>query len=176
MTTSDWGSKTAIPGNLKPQNAIKNKNCSWPEKCVFNNIHSAKSYLICFNNLTKSFQWYFLDHWHFLHLGLCLDLDQTKRVTCYIGMLKRVKSALNQFWLKNIYKFKVFDPFTELFITLCIAVNVIFMAMDHYNTEYDGMWVIIGKKTIMFYTIADKRTKCLINLDFHKSMEILFRC
>lgn len=38
---------------------------------------------------------------------------------------------------------QVFDPFTELFITLCIAVNVIFMAMDHYNLEYDGMWVKI---------------------------------
>ncbi len=34
---------------------------------------------------------------------------------------------------------QVFDPFTELFITLCIAVNVIFMAMDHYNLEYEGM-------------------------------------
>ena len=33
----------------------------------------------------------------------------------------------------------VFDPFTELFITLCIAVNVLFMAMDHYLLEYDGM-------------------------------------
>ena len=33
----------------------------------------------------------------------------------------------------------VFDPFTELFITLCIAVNVIFMSLDHYSIEYDGM-------------------------------------
>ena len=33
----------------------------------------------------------------------------------------------------------VFDPFTELFITLCIVVNVIFMGADHYDVEYDGM-------------------------------------
>ena len=33
----------------------------------------------------------------------------------------------------------VFDPFTELFITLCIAVNVVFMALDRYSVEYDGM-------------------------------------
>ncbi len=33
----------------------------------------------------------------------------------------------------------VFDPFTELFITLCIVVNVIFMALDHYFLEYNGM-------------------------------------
>jgi hypothetical protein len=32
----------------------------------------------------------------------------------------------------------VFDPFTELFITLCIVVNVIFMALDHYFLEYDS--------------------------------------
>ena len=31
----------------------------------------------------------------------------------------------------------VFDPFTELTITLCIVVNVIFMALDQYNEEYD---------------------------------------
>ena len=35
----------------------------------------------------------------------------------------------------------VFDPFTELFITLCIVVNVLFMSADHYDVEYDGMWV-----------------------------------
>ena len=33
----------------------------------------------------------------------------------------------------------VFDPFTELFITLCIVVNVLFMSADHYDVEYDGM-------------------------------------
>ena len=36
----------------------------------------------------------------------------------------------------------VFDPFTELFITLCIVVNVLFMSADHYDVEYDGMWVL----------------------------------
>ena len=33
----------------------------------------------------------------------------------------------------------VFDPFVELFITLCIAVNVVFMSLDQYNVNYDGM-------------------------------------
>ncbi|XP_054160598.1 sodium channel protein para-like isoform X3 [Oppia nitens] len=31
----------------------------------------------------------------------------------------------------------VFDPFMELFITLCIVVNTLFMAMDHYNMDKD---------------------------------------
>ena len=42
-------------------------------------------------------------------------------------------------WLKvsEVLAFIVFDAFTELVITLCIAVNVIFMALDQYNIEYD---------------------------------------
>ena len=42
-------------------------------------------------------------------------------------------------WLKisSIFAYLVFDPFTELVITLCIVVNVIFMAMDHYDITYD---------------------------------------
>ena len=31
----------------------------------------------------------------------------------------------------------VFDPFMELFITLCIVVNTLFMAMDHHNMDPD---------------------------------------
>ena len=33
----------------------------------------------------------------------------------------------------------MFDPFTELFITLCILVNVIFMALDQYDIQYDKL-------------------------------------
>ena len=44
-------------------------------------------------------------------------------------------------WIKiaKLFSWFVFDPFTELFITLCIAVNVVFMSLDHYSIEYDGM-------------------------------------
>lgn len=31
----------------------------------------------------------------------------------------------------------VFDPFVELFITLCIVVNTLFMALDHHNMNKD---------------------------------------
>ena len=69
--------------------------------------------------------------------------------------LKRMKEAVKQqivevlkilciwdcanIWLKisEVLAFLVFDPFTELIITLCIVVNVIFMALDHYTIEYD---------------------------------------
>lgn len=38
-------------------------------------------------------------------------------------------------WKKfaELVELLVFDPFVELFITLCIVVNTLFMAMDHYG-------------------------------------------
>ena len=44
-------------------------------------------------------------------------------------------------WIKTseLCAYIVFDPFTELFITLCIVVNVVFMGADHYNVDYDDI-------------------------------------
>eukprot|EP00094_Tigriopus_californicus_P000958 TCALIF_00927-PA protein Name:"Similar to para Sodium channel protein para (Drosophila melanogaster)" AED:0.11 eAED:0.11 QI:164/0.70/0.5/1/1/1/18/32/1532 len=41
-------------------------------------------------------------------------------------------------WIKmsEILAIIVFDPFMELFIILCIVVNVLFMTLDHYNIDY----------------------------------------
>lgn len=38
-------------------------------------------------------------------------------------------------WLKiqHVLELIVFDAFVDLFITLCIAVNTLFMAMDHHD-------------------------------------------
>lgn len=40
-------------------------------------------------------------------------------------------------WLKfqSWISFIVFDPFVELFITLCIVVNTLFMALDHHDMD-----------------------------------------
>ena len=35
--------------------------------------------------------------------------------------------------LQELIGILVFDAFVELFITLCIVVNTLFMALDHYN-------------------------------------------
>lgn len=42
-------------------------------------------------------------------------------------------------WLKfqEGVSWLVFDPFTELFITLCIVVNTLFMALDHHDMDKD---------------------------------------
>lgn len=42
-------------------------------------------------------------------------------------------------WLKfqEWVAFIVFDPFVELFITLCIVVNTLFMALDHHDMDRD---------------------------------------
>ena len=65
------------------------------------------------------------------------------KVTCY----RNFKQVIDIFciwdcgnlWIKisEILAFIVFDPFMELFITLCILVNVMFLALDHYNIKYD---------------------------------------
>lgn len=42
-------------------------------------------------------------------------------------------------WVKisDVLKLIVFDPFMELFITLCIVVNTLFMALDHNDMNPD---------------------------------------
>ncbi|XP_065581599.1 sodium channel protein para-like isoform X2 [Artemia franciscana] len=42
-------------------------------------------------------------------------------------------------WLKfqSVIALIVFDPFVELFITLCIVVNTLFMALDHHGMDKD---------------------------------------
>ena len=44
-------------------------------------------------------------------------------------------------WIKTAEKlsFFIFDPFTELFITICNVGSVILMTLDHYSVQYDGM-------------------------------------
>ncbi|XP_053203618.1 sodium channel protein para-like isoform X3 [Panonychus citri] len=39
--------------------------------------------------------------------------------------------------IQELFALIVFDPFMELFITLCIVVNTLFMAMDHHNMDPD---------------------------------------
>ncbi|XP_063929407.1 sodium channel protein para-like isoform X9 [Zophobas morio] len=39
--------------------------------------------------------------------------------------------------IKNFVSLIVFDPFVELFITLCIVVNTLFMALDHHDMDKD---------------------------------------
>lgn len=39
--------------------------------------------------------------------------------------------------VQELFALLVFDPFMELFITLCIVVNTLFMAMDHDNMDAD---------------------------------------
>ena len=46
-------------------------------------------------------------------------------------------------WIRvsEVLSFIVFDAFTEVFITLCIVVNIIFMALNQYSIECDdGNW------------------------------------
>lgn len=44
------------------------------------------------------------------------------------------------------------DPFTELAITICIIINTIFLAMDHYNMDqsFESMLYIGNLVTLDF--------------------------
>lgn len=67
---------------------------------------------------------------------------------CKMAFLRNLKKAVDIFciwdcsrvWIRisEFLAFIIFDPFTELFITLCILVNVIFLALDHYDERYDA--------------------------------------
>ena len=37
--------------------------------------------------------------------------------------------------LAEFLSFIVFDPFVDLFITLCIVINTAFMALDHHDMD-----------------------------------------
>ncbi|XP_042144936.1 sodium channel protein para [Ixodes scapularis] len=56
------------------------------------------------------------------------------------------------YWIRiqEILGLIVFDPFMELFITLCIVVNTLFMAMDHHDMDKDFDNVL--KKGNYFFT------------------------
>lgn len=43
--------------------------------------------------------------------------------------------------IKQRVKFMVMDPFADLTITMCIVLNTLFMALEHYNmtTEFEEM-------------------------------------
>ena len=46
----------------------------------------------------------------------------------------------SRIWIRvsNVCSFVVFDAFTEVFIALVAAVNIVFMAMDEYEIECDN--------------------------------------
>lgn len=77
------------------------------------------------------------------------DEEEDEGPQCKKVFLENLKNMIDifciwdcgKFWIKisEILALLVFDAFTELFITICIAVNVLFLALDHYLIDYDGM-------------------------------------
>ncbi|XP_046815820.1 sodium channel protein para isoform X3 [Vespa crabro] len=56
----------------------------------------------------------------------------------------------------------VFDPFVELFITLCIVVNTLFMALDHHDMDKDMEKVLKSGNYFFTATFAIEATLKLI--------------
>lgn len=66
----------------------------------------------------------------------------------------------------------VFDPFTELFITLCIVVNTLFMALDHHNMNREVEKVLkAGNYVRFFFFLSIPITSS--NVPFFRSFSLL---
>ncbi|KAG8222484.1 hypothetical protein J437_LFUL000846, partial [Ladona fulva] len=67
-------------------------------------------------------------------------------------------------WLKfqEIVALIVFDPFVELFITLCIVVNTLFMALDHHDMNKDMERALKSGNYFFTATFAIEATMKLI--------------
>ncbi len=52
--------------------------------------------------------------------------------------------------------FVIFDPFIDLFVTLCIVVNTLFMALDHHNMD-PGMYAALKNGN---YVSVTNVTRC----------------
>ncbi|XP_052563375.1 sodium channel protein para isoform X19 [Culex pipiens pallens] len=67
-------------------------------------------------------------------------------------------------WLKfqEWVSFIVFDPFVELFITLCIVVNTLFMALDHHDMNPDMERALKSGNYFFTATFAIEATMKLI--------------
>lgn len=55
---------------------------------------------------------------------------------------------------RDLLSLLVFDPFVELFITLCIVVNTLFMALDHHEMNKTMEAVLqAGNYVISFFLL-----------------------
>lgn len=61
------------------------------------------------------------------------------------------------FWLEfqKYVSLLVFDPFVELFITLCIVVNTLFMALDHHDMNKDMEKALKSGNYVYLITLID---------------------
>ena len=85
-------------------------------------------------------------------------------------------------WLKiqGILELIVFDPFVELFITLCIGVNTLFMAMDHHDMKPDfahflkmGNYVSSNWHPLIEYFLMQRGFQNLLTLGMRTRVRIL---
>lgn len=84
------------------------------------------------------------------------------------------------FWLKlqEWIAWVVFDPFVELFITLCIVINTLFMALDHHNMDGEiekvlkaGNYVRLSRPQI-FGSVNTSRFNTFYNSSFRFSFSL----
>lgn len=67
----------------------------------------------------------------------------------------------------------VFDPFVELFITLCIVVNTLFMALDHYDMNKDMERALKSGNYVSCSDLRSINLTCLFSCDAFRMVTLL---
>lgn len=59
-------------------------------------------------------------------------------------------------WLKikKIVHMVVMDPFADLFITICIVINTVFMAMEYYPMKNDYVYMLSTANVVRTFVAA----------------------
>lgn len=102
---------------------------------------------------------------------------RTFKESLQIGCLKCLDMLCvwDCFWcwirVQELVALVVFDPFMELFITLCIVSNTLFMAMDHHNMDKDFENILQKGNYVNFTLLV-----CLNEIILMNFLFIVFYC
>lgn len=92
--------------------------------------------LIFFHILNKNFQWFRDYNWNiFFYFFSELEESRQKCPPCWYRFANTF--LIWDCWspwlkVKHVVNLVVMDPFVDLAITICIVLNTLFMAMEHY--------------------------------------------
>lgn len=78
-------------------------------------------------------------------------------------------------WVKiqDFIALLVFDPFVELFITLCIVVNTLFMALDHHDMD-SKMEKILKSGNYVSFSLENKKKNFFRFRNLEKKIIIVY--
>lgn len=105
----------------------------------------------------------------------CCPCFETFRVNFKI-MIYILKEYLSPFNLKKYIGYFILDPFTDLFVLLCILLNTLFMAMDHHDMSPTFAYVLSTGNYIFTAIFAIEAFCKIITLSPSKYFKDTWNC